>query len=831
MSQARSVARMLRSVALVLFLLVWTHRHVNPAAAQGCPGSCKTNHQFTCQCGVWHSSLGEKSPCTWKGPGGTFEHKHCINAVPTGFQEGTLSIYIQHLRSPVLLEGSFPAISSLRFLRILWSNVSTVQPGAFRGLHSVSSLALSNNRISRLVPDTFLGLGRLYSLYLQNNAISSISPYAFRGLPRLSMLKLSNNQLTSVPVEALLQPKSLTKAKLDQNNIVAISRNILRLQQDRYLKIHVDNNKLRCDENLEWFICSLPHLQNIASHDDLKCASPAHLRGTLLTEQGPDVCQTNTGRSHEGIGYTTHNDVTTPSPEHEDVTTSSPEHEDATTPSPKLDIMTTPSPEQDGVTIPSPHNKTSATEEDTEMPYTNDVAVSQHTTEMHHVVILRGGPIINKDNHGTYTLAMIGAVFVPLLLVLASATLLFIFKRRCSACQAVPDQPTGTDEEDTEGSPNIEPYAVVYSGPDGLQASDNNSPTGSQFAPAPASADSETIQPYAVAYGDEDKGPASEIKPYAVAYDEDQGPEPDIQPYAVAYKGDAWEDESCKIPLYAAEGPDTSQAAGGCTEAGSTQAAIVDQPVTQPEAGSTPLEIITNQHRAIIDQLVTQPEAGSTPLEIITNQHTAIIDQPVTQPKERSPPTDADTEPKDEEEEEGNEASKSSVLYNQAIEQPEIKGHTVCTPNALYNPAHGQPESKDSTSHALYNPAIEQPEIKGHTPNALYNPAYGQPESIKDSTSHALYNPAHGQPESIKDSTSHTLYNPAHGQPESKDSTSHALYNPAHGQPQSQDSTPHALYNPADRQPEVQTSGPSMLYGERLIDNGQQLDTNSSFVP
>eukprot|EP00058_Branchiostoma_floridae_P008489 XP_002593977.1 hypothetical protein BRAFLDRAFT_68585 [Branchiostoma floridae] len=801
---------MLRSEALVLLLLVSSHRHVTPAADQRCPGGCETEYfgqqKFVCNCPPFGYILGEESPCIWEGHGGkTYRTHHCIDAISTGFQEGTYAIAIQRLRSPTLLEGSFPNISSLRLLRILWSNVSTIQPGAFRGLHSVRNLALSNNRISRLEPDTFVGLETLLLLNLPNNAISSISPYAFRDLPRLVTLKLSNNQLTSVPVDALLQPKALTKAKLDQNNIVAISRNILRLQQNTWnLKIHVDDNKLRCDENLAWFICRLPRLQHITSNDDLKCASPAHLQGTLLTERGPDVCQTNTGRSHEGIGYTTHDDVTTPSSKHDEVTTPSSKHDEVTTPSSEHDKVTTPSSEHDEVTtqsfehdevnttsakhdnvsIPSLQNKTSATEEDTEMPYTNDMPVSQHTTEMLRVIILGGGPIINKDDNSTYTLAMIGAVFVPLLLVLASAALLFIFKRRCSACQAVPDQPTGTDEEDTEGSPNIEPYAVVYSGPDGLQASDNNSPTGSQSAPAPASADSETIQPYAVAYGDEDKGPAPEIKPYAVAYDEDQGPESDIQPYAVAYKEDAGRDDSCKIPLYATEGPDTPQAAGGCTEAGSTpqenipnqQAAIIDPTVTQPEAGSTPQENITNHQAAIVDQPITQQEAGFTPLEInqqeaivdqpeagftpqesINNQQAANVLQPVTQPEDQSPPADADKEPKCEEEEEEND--QSNVLYNPAHEQPEIKDSLS---NVMYNPAHGQPQSEDSTTSVLYNPANGQPESKDSTSNALYNPDHGQPES-KDCTSHALYNPAHGQPR--KDSTPNVLYNPALAQP------------------------------------------------------------------
>eukprot|EP00058_Branchiostoma_floridae_P019445 XP_002604935.1 hypothetical protein BRAFLDRAFT_77214 [Branchiostoma floridae] len=721
---------MLQTEALVLFLLVCTHRHVTPAAGQGCPGSCRTQLQrFACHCPAFGSSV--KCPQTWKAHGRiTYRPYGCINDIPTGFQEGTEAISIQHLLSPTLLEWSFPNISSLRYLRILWSNVSLMQQGAFRGLPSVSVLCLKDNRISSLEADTFLGLENLTSLYLDKNTISSISPSAFRGLPCLSILHLSHNLLTSVPVEALLQPKALMIANLDHNHISTINSNVLQLEKN--LRVRVNNNILRCDGNLTWFICNLPHLPHIG-HRFLKCASPQELRRTFLTTWRQDVCQANMSRSHKGIGYTKHGSVTTPSPKHDGVTTTSLEH--------------------DGVSIPSSHNKTSAMEQDTEMPFTNDMVVSQHTTEMHRVVILGGGQIIDK-NDNTYTLAMIGAVVLPLLLVLASAALLFICKRWCGAGQDNPDQPT--DEEDADGSPNIEPYAVVYSDSAGLQASDNNSQTGSQPTPAQLSADCETIQPY------------------AVAYDEDQGPESDIKPYAVAYKEDDGQDDSCKIPLYAAGRPDTTQAAGSTPQDNITnqQAAIIYRPVVQPEAGSTPQENITNQQATIIDQLVTQPEAGSTPLENITNQQAAIIDQPVIQPKDQSLPTDADTKPKYEEEEEENEHSTSNVLYN---------------------PPDGQPESTESTSHILYNPAHGQLET------------HGQLEST-ESTSHILYNPAPGQPES-KESTSHALYNPAHGQLET------------HGQLKSRDSTPNVLYNPTHGQPEGQSSG---LYGEKMMDNGQQ---------
>eukprot|EP00058_Branchiostoma_floridae_P021666 XP_002607156.1 hypothetical protein BRAFLDRAFT_68050 [Branchiostoma floridae] len=624
---------MLRNKVLVLFLLVSssTNRHVMSTPAQRCPDICRTvyrdGQKFDCHCPIFDNRNGEKSYCSWVGHGGKMHRSYsCIDAVPTGFQEGTQLIYIQHLRSPILLEGSFPNISSLQSLRIEKSNVSTIQPGAFRGLQSVTTLTLEDNRIARLEPDTFIGLERLEFLYLNKNAISSISPCAFRGLSRIIDIQLAENLLATVPVEALLQPKSLKLTTLNQNHIATIDSNVLHL---KHLRVQLDDNELRCDENLTWFICHLPHLLQISHRYDLKCQSPEHLQGVVITSLLHYFC---TDSSHGGIGYTIN--VSIVSPQHDNVSIPSPSH----------------------MSISSPYYKTSPMNEDTESPYANDVPVSQHTTEGDHVVILWGNPVNNNSGISTHTLAMIG-VFLPLLLVFASVGVLLICKPWRGA-----DQPTGTNEEESEESQNIEPYAVVYSVSAEVQGCDNNSSTGSQPTPAQSPVDSETIQPYAVAYdedqgpeydirpyavayGDEDQGPEYDIRPYAVAYgDEDQGQEDDIKPYAVAHKEDVGQDDSCRIPLYGAGCPDTAQAAGGQTEAGATQ------------------------------------------LENITEQ-AAIVDEPVAEPWEQSPPTDGETE--------------SEYVK-------EVRENKHSTSNALYNPAHGQHESVDSTSNVLYNPVHGQ---------------------------------------------------------------------------------------------------------------------------
>ncbi|CAH1270815.1 Hypp4455 [Branchiostoma lanceolatum] len=100
---------------------------------------------------------------------------------------------------------------------------------------------------------------------------------------------------------------------------------------------------------------------------------------------------------------------------------------------------------------------------------------------MDRVVIL----ITNKDDNSSRTLAMINAVAMPLVLIVASVCVLFIYKCRRGAGLAHLDQPTRKDDKESEGSQNIEPYAVVYSDSAEPQGTDRTSPTVRQ-----------TIEPY-----------------------------------------------------------------------------------------------------------------------------------------------------------------------------------------------------------------------------------------------------------------------------------------------------------------------------------------------
>ncbi|KAI8492250.1 hypothetical protein Bbelb_301470 [Branchiostoma belcheri] len=674
---------MLRSKAPVWLLLAFSQLlFVDPVQAARCPERCpesctcvepsSVRYWIPCRSCYCPPEDGMDSPCSWAGPGGT-EHsfEKCLDTLPTGFDHGTKIIYIKHLRSSTILDWSFPNLLQLQHLRIYKSNVSAIQHGAFRGLQSLKLLYLAENRISNLVPDVFLGLKNLEELYLSKNNISVVPKHTFRGLSRLTKLYMDQNQLTSVPVDALLLPTKLERVNLRTNNISFIDNNVKHLQQNKtkQLLLGVPFNKWHCDEKLRWFICNLSRLRFISGANFLTCASPANFKGKALLSRGTKICQTVTnGLRAESfdtaseVKKVTEIFVSKVKPTGRLEVTESTGHEETSSVAVIKTIAT-------NDTIPTHEGYT-------ESP--NDVPVSQHTKEEDQIVIILGvDPITHQEDNSSYLLAMSGAVVMPLLLVLASVGVIFVYKRWRGP--ANPDQPAGADNDHessgTEGTERIEPYAVAYAHPAELQASNGLSSSADiRPNPAPNQTHNDTIQPYAVAYT-EDEGPDPEIKPYAVAYAEDKGPDTEIKPYAVATAEDLAQNDKIEIPLYAVGGPDAPRDA---------------------EVDSAPLENNTDQQSTVIKTLIDQSEA---------------------EPMERD---DVDTEPEYPEEEgengkqstsqdmhkgpyvveEENMSQRASRIYGEGLQPTGSEEHGPS--HVLYNPADGQLQDLTSTPSALY---------------------------------------------------------------------------------------------------------------------------------
>eukprot|EP00058_Branchiostoma_floridae_P018102 XP_002603591.1 hypothetical protein BRAFLDRAFT_93134 [Branchiostoma floridae] len=505
----------LHSLLLVLstLLLLPATEHVSKALR--CPDSCSHSTVFgqnlVCRC---PDKNWTGSPCSWIGYGGMYSFPACLDAIPTNFNESTVAIFIKHLRLSTIPERSFPDSPKLKHLHIGESNISTVQPGAFRGLPLVNTLGLQDNRISSLEPDTFHGLVKVVNLNLRKNAISVISQHAFRGLPALTRLQLSMNRLRSMPVDALLPLKALLFASLVTNHITTIDSHVLRLSENQKLRLMIAGNELSCDGNLTWFICNLPDLKQISAPDVLRCASPADLHGILLATMRKDVCQTVTEMSRQGNVSGTRDGMSS-------------------------------------TTGPCTINTSLYNAIPTEMLYTSSATGLEYTAGIDTVTLL-GGPIVTEPNDSRHVNAIITAVIVPILLVLASAVVVYLY---CCHGAGLAHQNAAAE---TDGSDKIEPYAVVYSNSAGLPLFDGDC-TASCGGPTPVqdqtSEGNDDIQPYAVAYVDvSGKGKNGKLAPYATtsfAHIQKSEDNDDIEPYAVAYVDVSGKGKNGKLAPYA----------------------------------------------------------------------------------------------------------------------------------------------------------------------------------------------------------------------------------------------------------------------------------------
>ncbi|CAH1252272.1 RTN4RL2 [Branchiostoma lanceolatum] len=383
---------------------------------------------------------------------------------------------------------------------------------------------MEDNLIYCLDDDTFLGLEELKHLYLQKNGMSVISKHAFRGLPVLKDVWLYDNHLRSVPIDALLQPKALKVARLANNRITMIDERVMRLNENRHFFLMLGHNKLNCDRNLTWLICNLWRLDVIPQRNSLTCASPPNLRGRLIRLLKKEDLNTDIKKPSPVEWYKPswdeifiRADTASTSSEHpQNVSTllydqTASNHTDVT-----LYANNT------------TYNETAPAENYTYTPYTGSMFASRHTTEMVYIHLFGRDAIINLDDNKSNLVAMILAVFLPLVLMLALAIVLCL-----QTGLVVCNIPTDAENEEPADFETVEPYAVVYMDSIDLQASGKDSANGSQPITDPDQSEgNSTIQPHA----QEGKEETNQSQVIAVIHHEDPGTEP--QSCAVTHKED-----------------------------------------------------------------------------------------------------------------------------------------------------------------------------------------------------------------------------------------------------------------------------------------------------
>ena len=120
--------------------------------------------------------------------------------------------------------GNFQHMTSLKSMRLQYSNISYLPSYLFCGLCNLTFLSLVHNAISHIQNDLFVSLPKLERLLLHSNRIHSIDSHAFSKLVALRELNLNTNMLTVIHDGMFNKLSALSKLQLNKNKISRINR-------------------------------------------------------------------------------------------------------------------------------------------------------------------------------------------------------------------------------------------------------------------------------------------------------------------------------------------------------------------------------------------------------------------------------------------------------------------------------------------------------------------------------------------------------------------------------------------------------------------------------
>ena len=128
--------------------------------------------------------------------------------------------------------GNFQHMTSLKSMRLQYSNISYLPSYLFCGLCNLTFLSLVHTAISHIQNDLFVSLPKLEHLLLASNKIHSIDSHAFSKLVMLRELNLNSNMLTVIHDGMFNKLSALSKLQLNNNKISRIHKYAF-----KYLKV------------------------------------------------------------------------------------------------------------------------------------------------------------------------------------------------------------------------------------------------------------------------------------------------------------------------------------------------------------------------------------------------------------------------------------------------------------------------------------------------------------------------------------------------------------------------------------------------------------------
>lgn len=173
------------------------------------------------------------------------------------------------------------------------SNVTTVSLSAnkikflksksFINITQVTSLWLAHNEIVTIETDTLAPLIQLRNLDISYNKIVNFPWEDLHNLTALQLLKMNNNEMVNLPKDAFSTLKDLRSLRINNNKFTTIVHDTFSaLTSMSHLQIF--NNPFTCSCSLEWLRDWIATTKiSVPEPNSISCASPEHLKGTLVT--------------------------------------------------------------------------------------------------------------------------------------------------------------------------------------------------------------------------------------------------------------------------------------------------------------------------------------------------------------------------------------------------------------------------------------------------------------------------------------------------------------------------------------------------------------------
>ncbi|XP_072900426.1 trophoblast glycoprotein-like [Hemitrygon akajei] len=220
-----------------------------------------------------------------------------LTCVPREIPPRTRRLAVTGNSIPILGEaavaGNGAALALLHTLDLRGNRIQTIAPSAFRGLPSLKTLNLSENALGSIARDAFLGLFQLETLGM-NRALQDLPgrqlwPALDPGyLPNLTHLHLARNHLSDLPDDLSTNTKWET-LDLTGNQLPGVGEGtIARLEDQAIVKVYLSSNPLRCDCGLRAMYQWLKNSSQVGDVQELTCAHPESLNGTLLGQLTPE---------------------------------------------------------------------------------------------------------------------------------------------------------------------------------------------------------------------------------------------------------------------------------------------------------------------------------------------------------------------------------------------------------------------------------------------------------------------------------------------------------------------------------------------------------------